>query len=217
MSQNPNKLCFVCHANDRSVKGLVFTDMQSEFVGQKTCVECHMGKKRRDVAATYKFNGKAKMRMVRNHGFKGGHISSMWKNALNLKLQKRRNKLYIIIKNPQPHNIPSGFGSRELVLDIVYKKDDTILKKSEISLTRHYKRKRNKVTIAHLAIAQSKDMSVKAHGKKVLKIDLLQDADRVEVRLYYRLVNDEVRTLLDLKDPLWSQRSFITSAALELQ
>jgi hypothetical protein len=217
MNTNPNKLCFVCHANDRSVKGLVFTDMQSEFVGKKTCVECHMGKKRKDVAATYTFNGKAKMRMVRNHGFRGGHISTMWEDALDLKLKKVKNKLEITIINPQPHNIPSGFGSRELVLDITYKKGFTILKEASLSLTRHYTRKRNKPTIAHLASAQSKDESIKAHGKKVIKVALAKGANSVEVSLYYRLVNKEVRTLLDLKDKLWSKKSFITTTPLSLK
>jgi hypothetical protein len=217
MNTNPNKLCFVCHANDRSVHGLVFTDMQSEFVGKKTCVECHMGKKRKDVAATYTFNGKAKMRMVRNHGFRGGHISTMWEDALDLKLKKVKNKLEITIINPQPHNIPSGFGSRELVLDITYKKGFTILKEASLSLTRHYTRKRNKPTIAHLASAQSKDESIKAHGKKVIKVALAKGANSVEVSLYYRLVNKEVRTLLDLKDKLWSKKSFITTTPLSLK
>ncbi|MBA3025361.1 MAG: hypothetical protein FP820_03015, partial [Sulfurimonas sp.] len=62
MSSNPDKLCFVCHANDRSVEGFVFTDMQSEFVaGEKKCVDCHMGEKKIGVAATLKIdNGKAK-------------------------------------------------------------------------------------------------------------------------------------------------------------
>lgn len=217
MNTNPNKLCFVCHANDRSVKGLVFTDMQNEFVGKKTCVECHMGEKRNDVAATYTFNGKAKMRMVRNHGFRGGHISTMWEDALDLKLKKVKNKLEITIINPQPHNIPSGFGSRELVLDITYKKGFTILKEASLSLTRHYTRKRNKPTIAHLASAQSKDESIKAHGKKVIKVALAKGANSVEVSLYYRLVNKEVRTLLDLKDKLWSKKSFITTTPLSLK
>jgi hypothetical protein len=115
MDKDPNRLCFVCHANDKSTKGLLFTNMQGEYKkGSKKCVDCHMGEKRRDVAATYKmYNGKAKMRSVRNHGFTGGHTSAMWVDALKLKLAQKGEKLFITIENPQPHNIPSGFGSRE--------------------------------------------------------------------------------------------------------
>jgi len=217
MSTNPNKLCFVCHANDKSVNGLVFSDMQSEYVGKKTCVSCHMGPKHKDVAATYKmYNGKAKMRMVRNHGFIGAHTPSLWKNALDLELKKQKNNLLITIKNPQPHNIPSGFGSRELLLEVVYKKGIMTVSQKTISLTRHYIRKHKKVGIAHLAVKQSKDMSIKAHGKATIRLPLVEGADSVEVALYYRLVNDEVRTLLDLKEQIWSQKNLIAKSSLDL-
>jgi len=217
MNTNPNKLCFVCHANDRSVNGLVFTDMQSEYVGKKTCVSCHMGPKHKDVAATYRmYNGKAKMRMVRKHGFVGAHTPSLWKDALSLELKKKNNKLFIKIKNPQPHNIPSGFGSRELLLKVVYKKGITTVSQKIISLTRHYIRKHKKVGIAHLAVKQSRDMSIKAHGKTTVRLPLAEGADSVEVTLYYRLVNDEVRNLLDLKDQIWSHKNFITKSSLNL-
>lgn len=217
MNTNPNKLCFVCHANDRSVKGLVFTDMQSEYVGKQKCVSCHMGPKHKDIAATYRmYNGKAKMRMVRNHGFIGAHTPALWKGALGLELKKQKNKLLIQIKNPQPHNIPSGFGSRELLLEVVYKKGDTTVSQKTISLTRHYIRKHKKVGIAHLTVKQSRDMSIKAHGKTTVRLPLAEGADNVEVTLYYRLVNDEVRTLLDLKEQIWSRKNFIAKSSLSL-
>lgn len=46
MSTNSDKLCFVCHASDKSVDGLVFTNMEDEYQkGDKSCVDCHMGEK----------------------------------------------------------------------------------------------------------------------------------------------------------------------------
>jgi len=217
MDKTPNKLCFVCHANDRSVKGLVFTNMQKEYKDKsKSCVSCHMGKKRRDVAATYKFNGKVKMRSVRNHGFSGAHTQRMWKNALKLKLSHKKGKIFVTIINPQPHNLPSGFGARELIVDVKYKNGGQILSSENISLTRHYTRKRKRVTIPHLAKKQTKDMSIPAHGKKVLKLKSVKDATSVEVKLYYRLVNDEVRSLLKLKDAVFSRKNLIISQTLQL-
>jgi len=218
MTTNPNKLCFVCHANDRSIYGLVFTDMQSEYKGNKKCVDCHMGKKRKDYASTYKmYNGKAKERMVRNHGFKGAHFASMWKNALTLKLKTKRKHLLIEIYNPQPHNLPSGFGSREIIVEVIYKKGSKIFKEKRFSLTRKYKRKHKKPSIAHLAKSQTADMSIPAHGKKIISVALVKGADRVKVKLYYRLVNNEVRAMLDLKDEIWSKEMFITSRSLRLK
>jgi nitrate/TMAO reductase-like tetraheme cytochrome c subunit len=216
MDQNPNQLCFVCHANDRSKSGLVFTDMQSEYKNStKTCVDCHMGPKKLDVASTYKMNGERKVREVRNHGFAGAHTSSMWKDALSLSLEHNKKDILVTIKNPQPHNIPSGFGSRELIVELSYKKGMKVIKENSISLTRHYTRKKNIPTIPHLATAQSKDMSIPAEGKKVLKVAKVNGATSIEVKLYYRLVNDEVRTLLDLKGKNWEQKHYITEATLK--
>lgn len=219
MDEDPNRLCFVCHANDRSTKGLVFTNMEKEYKkGAKTCVECHMGPKKKDVASTYKmYNGKAKIRDIRHHGFAGAHSSSMWRDALKLSLVEKGKNVIINIKNPQPHNIPSGFGSRELVVDIFYKKGMNIIEEKSLSLTRKYTRKRDKPTIAHLAKKQSKDMSIPAEGKKVLKIAKNSDATSVEVKIYYRLVNDEVRTLLKLKGRNWAEKHFIVQDNIKLK
>lgn len=219
MSTNPDKLCFVCHANDKSEEGFVFTDMQSEYVaGEKKCVDCHMSAKKVGVAATLKNdNGKAKQREIREHGFPGAHTDTMWKDALELELTQESRNLIISISNPQPHNIPSGFGSRELILELSYKNGANIINTKNISLTRTYTSKRDKATIAHLATESSRDESIPAKGKKVIKVPNERGSTSVEVKIYYRLVNDEVRTLLELKDDIWSRKSLITSQEIELQ
>jgi cytochrome c551/c552 len=218
MNEEPNKLCFVCHANDRSVDGLVFTDMQSEYKeNEKACVDCHMGAKHADLAATYKmYDGKAKQRDVRSHEFAGAHIGSMWKDALELSLSKKSKNIIIEITNPQPHNIPSGFGSREIIVDVTYKNGDKVVESKSISLTNTYDRKKNRPTIAHLAVRQSKDMSIPAHEKRVLKVSKVAGSNSVEVELSYRLVNDEVRTLLELKEQKWTEKHFIAKESLKL-
>lgn len=216
MDKNPNQLCFVCHANDRSRSGLVFTNMQDEFKeGDKSCVDCHMGPRKEDVASTYKMNGVTKMREVRHHGFAGAHVQSMWKGALILGLKESAKGIEISIKNPQPHNIPSGFGSRELIVEVSYKKGSKVVEEKTISLSNHYTRKKNLPTIPHLATAQSKDASVPAKGEKLLYEPKVKGSEMVEVKLYYRLVNDEVRTLLDLKEPIWSERHLVSEAVLK--
>ncbi|MEA1983676.1 MAG: multiheme c-type cytochrome [Campylobacterota bacterium] len=219
MDTQPNKLCFVCHANDRSVKGLVFTNMEKEYIkGAKTCVECHMGPKSKDVAATYKmYNGKAKIREVRHHGFAGAHSSNMWRDALSVSLSQKEKEIMIHINNPQPHNIPSGFGSREIIVDIFYKKGMNIIDKKSISLTNRYTRKKKRPTIPHLATKQSKDMSIPAGGKRTLKTLTKVGATSVEVKVYYRLVNDEIRSLLKLKGANWAEKHFITQSNLKLK
>lgn len=219
MSKDQNKLCFVCHANDRSVKGLVFTDMQNEYKsGGKKCVDCHMGPKVDGVASTLKiYDGHAKKRKIRSHGFEGAHTSGMWKDALSLDLSQKGNDIIIEILNPQPHNIPSGFGSREIVVSVIYSNATKELENKKISLTTHYTRRGGQPTIAHLAEKSSKDMSIPAEGKKILKVSNVKGATKVKVKLCYRLVNDEVRTLLDLREDIWSKKNLITSKELKLK
>ena len=217
MTKNPNELCFVCHANDRSEYGLVFMDMQSGYKGDKACVDCHMGEKREDYAATYSMGGKgAKKRMVRNHGFRGAHFPTLWKEALRVSLKQKKKYLRVELYNPQPHNIPTGFGSREILVEITYLDGGKVVGTKSLSLTRTYKRKRTRATIPHLAQTQSKDNSIPAHGKVIFDIPLVKNASTAEVKVYYRLVNDEVRSILKLKESIWSQKMFITSKSITL-
>ena len=217
--KDPNKLCFVCHANDRSEasKKLVFTDMQKEYKGDQKCIDCHMSKKFTGYATTYKFNGtQRKKRSIRHHLFAGAHKENLWKGALGLQIKKEKEYLLIEISNPQPHNIPSGFGGRELLLVVSFV--DASGKKSvkEISLTTHYKRKHGRASTPHMALKQTKNLSVPAKGKKIVRIALLEDAAMVKVGLYYRLVNEEIHNLLKLKDPIWKKRFFIAKATKKL-
>ena len=221
MDEKSDQLCFVCHANDRSVDGFIFTNMQEEYVkaeSQKSCVDCHMGEKREGYASTYKIDkGKAKLREIRSHGFVGAHTSELWKEALELSLWEKNGETILSLSNPHPHNIPSGFGSRELFIEAIYKKGSVVLDTKYISLTTHYKDKRGKATIPHLAVESSAAMSIPAKGKKLLKLAHVENADRVEVILSYRLVNDEVRSLLDLKEDIWAKKFFITSKTLKFR
>jgi len=221
MNEKVNELCFVCHANDRSVHGLLFTDMEAEYKASKSdekCVDCHMGPKHKDVASTFKnYNGKARIRDVRAHTFKGAHKEEMLKDALLLRLKKKKDALYITLQNKLPHNVPSGFGARELIVAVSFKKGDgSVVEEKNLSLTRTYKRKRSKPSTPHMAKKQSKDTSVPAKGKKVLKVSIPKGAEAVSVHLYYRLVNDEVRSLLKLTDKLWEKKFLITSKEMKL-
>jgi len=218
MGKESDKLCFVCHANDRALGGLKFIDMQSEYKkDDKGCVDCHMGSKREGVAATLPIDhGVAKKRDIRTHLFKGAHTKTLWRDALGLTLKSDKKNLYIEIANQQPHNIPSGFGARELVVDIIYYDDMEVVHKETLSLTRHYTSKRGKPTIPHLAVEATEDLSIPAKGERIFVRPLFTGSSHVEVRLYYRLVNDEVRELLQLESTQWSQKSFIASKTLQL-
>jgi len=139
-------LCFTCHANDHAESGLVFTNMEKEYQkNAKKCVDCHMSPKIDGVASTLPLaNAKPKKRKVRKHGFRGAHTESMWQGALDLSVKKTNKALIVTLKNSIPHNIPSGFGSRELIIDVEYKNAGEVIARESISLTRRYISKRKK-------------------------------------------------------------------------
>ena len=217
--EDPKKLCFVCHANDRSLEGVVFANMKQEYGNEeKQCAECHMGPKRKGFASTFPYkDGKPKERMVREHVFAGAHQDWLWKGALKLDVHQKGNDLIVTLVNENPHNIPSGFGSRELIIDVEYMNGAKVIKKQSMSLTRHYTSKRGKPTIPHLAVEMSEDLSVPAKGKRTVKFPMAEGAGTASVALSYRLVNEEVHDLLKLKEPIWSKKFAIDNATLRVK
>ena len=217
--KEPNKLCFVCHANDHSAVSskLVFTNMQKEYKGEQRCIECHMSEKIEGYDTTYKFQGtQIKRRLVRHHLFAGAHKEKMWKHALELDLTKKKQHLAVTITNPQPHNIPTGFGGREIIVEIQFVDAAGKVSTKEISLTTHYIRKHGHTSTPHMALKQSKDLSIPAKGKKIIRLAIPTNAAAAKVSLYYRLVNEEIAQMLHLQEPIWKKKFFITSKKITL-
>lgn len=220
MTTKVNDLCLVCHANQRSFRGFTFSNTEKEYKNQKNpklCVDCHMSEKKSGIASTQKIdNGKPKQRMVRAHGFKGAHTPDLIKGALNLSLQHVQNKLLIELANPNPHNVPTGYGGREIIIDVNYQNGSTTINKS-VSLTSHYISKRKKKTIPECAVSATEDVSIPAMGKKVYKVDVPANVQKAVVTVYYRLVNDEIIGILDLKDAIWSKKMFVAKQEIVLK
>jgi len=209
--KDPKKLCMVCHANDRSESGLVFANTEVEYKEtQKQCADCHMSPKRKGVASTLAIdNGKPKQRMIREHDFVGAHFTPMWEGALRIRGKAEGTRLQLIISNDNPHNIPTGFGARELLVEVVYMSGSSVVKQEEISLTQHYTDKRGKATIPHLAVKATEARTIAANGEKILELVVPEGAGNAVVTLSYRLVNDEVRGILKLKETQWQEKKFI--------
>ncbi len=208
---DPKELCMVCHANDRSVSGLVFTNTQSEYGShKKQCADCHMSPKKPGVASTLAIDhGKAKKRMVREHLFVGAHDDAMWEDALRIRGKQVGTNLAITIENDNPHNIPTGFGARALVVDVVYKSGSSVLEKKSFELTQHYTDKRGKITIPHLAVKVTADMSIPANGERTFSVAIPKGAGIAIITLSYRLINDEVAKLLKISNKKERAKKFI--------
>jgi hypothetical protein len=218
MDTNPNQLCFVCHANDTSEEGHRFINMKADFKsGDKACVDCHMSPRKEGVAATLRdAKGDQHKRQIRTHGFVGAHTENMWQGALNVSGRKTVKGLEVTLNNPQPHALPSGFGSREILIEASYMKNSQLVKTEILSLTSKYLSKRAAPTIPHLAEKTVESVSIPAQSSKILLLPLVADSDQVVIVVSYRLVNDEVRELLELKDPLWSKKMLIQKVNVKL-
>ena len=219
MSEDPNKLCFVCHANKRTSDGMVFSNMEEEYKkvkGAKLCVDCHMGEREMGVASNLGIeDGKAKKRLIRRHRFEGAHTARMIKDSLELVLTKQKDKLKITLNNPNPHSIPSGYGGREIVIDVDYfgmKKRPT----QSLSLTSHYTNKRGKPSVPHFSVKSTKEKVIPAMGSKTFSVDIPKGARKVNVSIWYKLVNDELVKLLDLKEKNWSKKNLIVQKKIAL-
>ena len=210
-NKKSDHLCYVCHANDRSEEGFVFANIKKEMKkSKKMCVDCHMSPHKMGFASNLPIDNKRpKKRMVREHGFVGAHTEWLWEGALSLSLRKKGKNLLVTMNNDNPHNIPTGFGARELILEVAYKVGSKTIKKEGISLTQHYVDKRGKATIPHLAVSSTKNVSVPANGSKTIALTPPEDAGSAFVTLSYRLVNDEVRDLLKLEEAIWSKKMLI--------
>ena len=220
MVNKTNDLCLVCHANQRSFDGFVFSDTEKEYKAQrkpKLCVDCHMSEKKRGIASTQKWdNGKQKQRMIRSHSFKGAHSPDLIEGALKLSVKQSKNELLVQLDNPNPHNVPTGYGGREIVIDIEFHTGSKTINRS-LSLTTHYKSKRKKKTIPELAVTATEDMSIPAMGSKTHKVEIPQGAKKADVIISYKLVNDEIHKILKLKDPIWSKKMFVAEQSLPLK
>ncbi|WP_345989486.1 multiheme c-type cytochrome [Sulfurimonas sp. HSL1-2] len=216
--KDPKQLCFVCHANDRSAENFVFANTQQEYKDtQKQCADCHMSPKKEGFASNLPIDdGKPKKRMVREHGFVGAHTNWLWQDALGIEAKKSGDSFIVTLTNENPHNIPTGFGARELILDVIYRSGSKVIETKSISMTQHYTDKRGKPTIPHLATSATEDMSVPARGTKTFKVPMVEGTGQVTFELHYRLVNDEIRSLLELKQPQWSEKKFINRTTIRL-
>lgn len=218
MDTNPNQLCFVCHANDTSEEGHRFINMKADFKsGAKTCVDCHMSPRKEGVAATLRDSkGDQKKRQIRTHGFVGAHTESMWQGALSVSGRKTSKGLEVTLNNSQPHALPNGFGSREILIEANYMNNSQLVKSEVLSLTSKFLSKRGTPTVPHLADKTVESVSIPAQGSKSFILPLAPNSNQVVVVVSYRLVNDEVRGLLELTDPIWSKKMVIQKVTIKL-
>ena len=76
-----------------------------------------------------------------------------------------------------------------------------MIKNEAFSITTRYLSKRGKPTVPHLAAKIVQSIAIPAQGSKAFSLPIPSGSDGATIVVSYRLVNDEIRELLELKEP----------------
>jgi hypothetical protein len=206
-------LCFACHYGAKNHQGLEVYATGKEYdkfaidSGGKVegCKSCHMSSKKKGVASNYaKVGEKPKERMVRAHRFASVDNSNILIDHIDVKSATENGKFVISIKNNTPHKIPTGYGLREIILNVVYlDKNDKEIGSKKYVLGAKWEDAQGKATIPHLAEKMTKDTRQEGKTTKVYKFPIPAGAVYAKYSFSYRLISEEMGKKIDVTDPFF--------------
>ena len=205
------KLCFACHYSAQNRHGLevyatgkeydtFYPDNASE--NAEGCKACHMSEKRKGVASNYAKAGETpKERMVREHRFASVDNSNILNDYIDVKSKVRDGKFVINIKNNTPHHIPTGYGLREIILQVIYyDKNDKVVGKGKSVLGAKWKDKKGQETIPHLAIGKLEDTRLAGKSSKDYTFSIPENAKYAKYKFSYRLISEKMAEEIGVTD-----------------
>ena len=219
--KDPNKLCFVCHYNERSTNGAKIGSTGEEYESsgsRKSCVECHMGPLHEARAVQRDLPGSTadKIRPMRRHLFAGVRNSDIVSQALKLSYTRVGSRLQLKIENLTPHKLPTGFAGRLLRINARF----FDAKGKEIG-SDHYDIKTDYVdpqghqTIPYLAAKVTRDNRIAPLGSKTIALRMPEGTARTKIVVDYYLVAPEWAKKLKVTDPTFTKAYRIASMEVE--
>ncbi|WP_200762640.1 multiheme c-type cytochrome [Nitrosophilus alvini] len=216
---NPNRLCFVCHYNGRNIYGKIIysTGMEYEESGsKKKCVDCHMSEKHDGRLTEKKFDGyDINIRKIRSHLFMGARNGDILNNALKVGTEKKEDLIFITLQNLTPHKVPTGFGSREVVLEAVFLLENGLKKSVSEIFGVEYRDKRDRETIPHLAVKIEDDSRLNPYETRKFSLKIPAGSESVKINLYYKLIGEKLAKKLELNEEIFLKRYNIFSAEMK--
>ncbi|WP_201352516.1 multiheme c-type cytochrome [Hydrogenimonas urashimensis] len=215
--EESNRLCFVCHYNERSAYGVEIgsTGKEYESSGDKTrCVECHMGPsvKKRAVQVDLQRSTSRKVRTLRRHLFAGVRNSDIVSEAIDIDYRRVGRKITVRLKNLIPHKLPTGFGGRLLRIYLVYRdQSGTKIGEDMYDIGAKYADKKGKETIPHLAARILSDNRLKPFSSRDIVFRAPENSKSAEIFLQYYLMAPEWLEKLEVTDPLFRKKYDIAS------
>jgi hypothetical protein len=205
-----NRLCLSCHFGGENLHKLPTYTTGLEYKkssSDKKCVDCHMSSQKDGIIAPHikKEGEPAKVRRLRSHLFAGVRNSDIAKDAFDLKLIHRESNLIAELKNKTPHNVPTGYGGRALKVEVIFQEGqnsfDSIYKDLDVS----YLDENGDKTIPYLAKTIEHDLRLKPLELRKISFDIPKNATGAKVVVWYQLINDDLRNLLDITDPIFTK------------
>jgi len=208
VGNNP-KLCFACHFSAKNKHGVEVYATGKEYEAfsqdKEGCKDCHMSKPREGYASNHAAVGeKPKKRMVRTHRFASVDNSNIMTDYVDIKAKTEGNTFVLTLKNRTPHNIPTGYGLREILLKVTFlDKDDHVLKTHLYRLGATWKDAKGELTIPHLATTKSRDTRLKGLSTVAYKFPIAKGAVYAKYSFSYRLVSEGLAKAMGVTDPFF--------------
>jgi nitrate/TMAO reductase-like tetraheme cytochrome c subunit len=221
-NQDINRLCFVCHyGGENSHKLPVYTtgtEYEMSKSGKK-CADCHMSERREGIIAPHiKKEGElTKVRGLRSHLFAGVRNSDIAKDAFDSNLSKRGSNLIVTLKNRTPHKVPTGYGGRALRVEVIFQEGQKDLDVIHKDLDALYSDERGALTVPYLAYTIEHDLRLNPSETREVVFDIPKNATDAKVVIWYQLINDKLRDLLDITDPIFTKAYQISSQNIKLK
>jgi len=221
-TEDPNKLCFVCHYSDVNRHGLKVYATGEEYRSlegdRPRCIDCHMSAKKKGVASNYGIKeGDAVVREVRDHLFASIDNSRIHKKYLKLSAELKGDKVRITLRNDTPHKVPTGYGLRVMELQVRFiGEGERVLDEKIRRFEARWLDEKGQPTVPHLAKKKLMDDRIPPRSSVTLEYPVPEGTRFVNYRLVYRQISKAMAKKLKIDDPFFTQTFLLHNGLIEL-
>ncbi len=199
MEAKNDALCMSCHnamSNKQGVKVCNTGEEYREAQSGKSCIECHMGEAKPGYVSILS----TEMKPVRSHAFMGARNSSILKDSVDMKLERRGGELALTLTNRSGHNFPTGTGVRGAGVVVDFYRGKTKIGSADERLEVAFSSEDGAIVIPPLAHQEVKDTRLKPREVRSVSLDIPRGATHAVARVHYRLAKEELVRKYGLKD-----------------
>lgn len=198
MDAKNDTLCMSCHNAMKNKQGIAVCNTGEEYrqaQSGKSCIECHMGEAKQGYVSILSTEKKS----IRSHMFMGARNSTILKDAIDMKLDRRKSKLALILTNRSGHNLPTGTGVRGAEVIVEFYNGHNHIGSSNVRLEVEFSDLNGKIVIPPMAHKEVSDARLKPNEIRTLLFDIPKGSTYAVARVEYRLAKREIVRQYNLK------------------